>query len=194
MPTDPTPEQLDQWARLCAAARIADFPMYRVTRDGDVFAVGTNWRGLGVRRLRPAPNGHGYATVRMIRSDGRRVRCAIHRLVAAAFLPPRPSPRHQIRHLNADKSDARAVNLAWGTARDNALDRASHGRTAVGEHNGAARLTIEQVEAARRRVSAGESRRSVARDLGVDSRTINNVIAGRSWLTRAAALRERMEG
>jgi hypothetical protein len=33
-----------------------------------------------------------------------------------------------VRHLNGDKNDPRAANLAWGTAQENALDTIHHNR------------------------------------------------------------------
>lgn len=112
-------------------------PGYRITADGRVFSVEHNWRGYGERELSQVPHKDGYLTVRLT-VDGRRKRFAVHRLVAGQFLPPRPSPSHQVRHLDGDKTNNRVGNLAWGTAKDNADDREMHGRTSRGEAHGAA--------------------------------------------------------
>lgn len=114
--------------------KTAHTPIYEVTADGRVFSCSTNWRGHGKRELRQTPNADGYPSVRVI-LWGRRRRMAVHRLVAQYHLPPRPSPRHEVRHLNGIKTDNRAVNLAWGTCQDNANDRASHGRTSSGTNH-----------------------------------------------------------
>lgn len=107
-------------------------PGYEVTRDGRVFSVASNWRGYGKREMRQPTNDDGYPSVRII-LDGRRKRIAVHVLVAREHLPPRPSPNHEIRHLDGNKMNPAADNLAWGTQKENADDRERHGRTSRGE-------------------------------------------------------------
>ena len=102
-------------------------PGYEVLPDGRVFSS-LNWRGYGRRELQQTPNSHGYPSVRML-VGGRRKRLLVHTLVAARFLPARPSPAHEVRHLDGDKSNCVVWNLAWGTRKDNADDRQRHGRT-----------------------------------------------------------------
>lgn len=107
-------------------------PGYRVTPDGRVFSTEHNWRGYGEREMRQTLNSDNYPSVRLT-VNGRRVRLATHRLVARDYLPPRPSPAHEIRHLDGNKMNAHASNLAWGTRKENADDRERHGRTSRGE-------------------------------------------------------------
>lgn len=102
-------------------------PGYEVTREGRVFST-SNWRGLGRRELVADLNDDGYPSVRLT-IGGKRTRYAVHVLVARAHLPSRPSPRHEVRHLDGNKLNPRADNLAWGTRKDNADDRERHGRT-----------------------------------------------------------------
>ncbi|EEL5265788.1 hypothetical protein GMF57_12335 [Salmonella enterica] len=104
---------------------------YEVTPDGKVFSLDSNWRGYGKRELAQHLNSHGYPSVR-IYVNGARKRMAVHVLVAKEYLPPRPSESHQIRHLDGNKLNNSASNLAWGTAKENADDRKSHGRTSCG--------------------------------------------------------------
>lgn len=107
-------------------------PGYEVTRDGKVFSVESNWRGYGRREMKQTQNDDGYPSVRII-VNGRRKHIAVHILVALHFLPPRPSPKHEIRHLDGNRNNPHADNLAWGTQQDNADDRERHGRTSRGE-------------------------------------------------------------
>lgn len=123
-------------------------PGYRVTRDGRVFSCATNWRGYGEREMGQPVNSHGYPTVRLV-VDGRRKRFAVHRLVAWEYLPPKPSPEHEIRHLDGNKMNSHADNLAWGTRQDNADDRERHGRTSRGAAHAAAIRASSHADAVR---------------------------------------------
>lgn len=170
--------RVDELRALIAAATCA--PGYQVTRDGRVFSTASNWRGYGARELQQTSNSHGYARVRMM-IDGRRKSPVVHKLVAAAFLEPRPSARHQIRHLNGNRMDPSADNLAWGTAKDNADDRAAHGTTARGERSGCSKLTRDDVATIRSLSRDGVSNRKIARQIGVANSTIDRVVSGHSW-------------
>jgi len=120
----------------------AHTPGYEILPDGRVFSS-LNWRGYGRRELQQTENSHGYLSVRML-VDGRRKRMLVHTLVAARFLPDRPSSTHEIRHLDGNKHNNHAANLAWGTRKDNADDRERHGRTSRGErHSAAIRAGLE---------------------------------------------------
>lgn len=106
-------------------------PGYEVMRDGRIFSS-SNWRGYGRRELTPDLNDDGYPSVRLT-INGKRTRYAVHVLVAENFLPPKPSDKHEIRHLDGNKMNSHADNLAWGTKKENADDREAHGRTSRGE-------------------------------------------------------------
>jgi len=127
-------------------------PGYEVTADGRVFSVGHNWRGYGRREMKQTPNSDGYPSVKLT-INGKKIRLAVHKLVALWFLTPRPSPKHEIRHLDGDKWNRSAANLAWGTQKDNADDRERHGRTY--------HMTSEEARAKSAR--ANEVRRAKAR-------------------------------
>lgn len=107
-------------------------PGYEVERDGRIFSVSSNWRGLGRRELRQDLNNDGYPSVRLT-INGKRTRYAVHKLVALHHLPPRPSEAHEVRHLDGNKMNPNATNLAWGTQKENADDRERHGRTSRGK-------------------------------------------------------------
>lgn len=106
-------------------------PGYEVMRDGRIFS-NHNWRGTGRRELTQELNYHGYPSVRMT-IEGKRIRYAVHVLVAAKYLSSRPSAGHEVRHLDGNKLNSHADNLAWGTKKENAADREAHGKTSRGE-------------------------------------------------------------
>jgi HNH endonuclease/NUMOD4 motif-containing protein len=104
---------------------------YEASDQGDVRSLdraeqwGQYTRRRRGRLLKANPNPAGYLQVGLCK-DGGQANVAVHRVVAAAFLGPRPA-EHEVRHLNGQKTDNRAENLAWGTAKENAADRQAHG-------------------------------------------------------------------
>lgn len=73
------------------------------------------------------------------------------------------------------------AHLRIGTHADNIADKVARNRQAKGEGNGRARLTAPQVLEIRRRGDAGESRTALAREFGVDHRTIVYIIQRVNW-------------
>lgn len=116
------------------------FPNYEVSSLGRVRSAdmrcGARNGGVAIRKgreLKQAVKASGYRQV-SVTAGGRVLSFLVHRLVAIAFLGE-PEAGQQVRHLNGDKSDNRASNLAWGSAKENALDRADHGNTMRGERH-----------------------------------------------------------
>lgn len=108
------------------------FPGYGVTEDGRVISE-TNWRGYGDRELRQHKNKDGYFFVRL-NIEGKRRKLRVHTLVALAFHGERPSPQHQVRHLDGTRTNNHANNLRWGTISENAMDRQRHGTCRAAEN------------------------------------------------------------
>ena len=158
-------------------ARATVFPGYFITRDGRVIST-IPWRGQQCRVLRAHPNRYGYYRVH-VTQNGRRKQAAVHKLVAAAFLPSRPSSKHELRHLDGNKANNRDTNLAWGTRKDNADDRERHGRTARGVQNGFAKLTDENV----RQILTAPNRcgARIARQMGISASRAQQIRRGDGW-------------
>lgn len=51
----------------------------------------------------------------------------IHVMVCEVFHGPRPTPQHQVAHINGDRLDNRAANLRWATPSENIADQVRHG-------------------------------------------------------------------
>lgn len=90
------------------------------------------WRNMPSRELRPSINRGGYPTVVLCR-DGERWTVGVHRLVAEAFLGPRPDGM-AVCHGNDIKTDNRIENLRFDTWSSNQEDRVR-----LGSHDLAAR-------------------------------------------------------
>lgn len=100
--------------------RIPGHPDYEVSDLGRVRSWKQSGRGGPPPRYLAGGTSAGYRHVLLL-TDGRRTTGFVHRLVALAFLGPRPD-RHETRHLNGDKLDNRLSNLAYGTHSQNGLD------------------------------------------------------------------------
>jgi len=162
------------------------------TADGRILSCARAGR---LRERRPNLGPRGYLQLVVTTAAGM-FGHPVHRMVTEAFHGPRPTPQHQVRHLNGDRTDNRAENLAWGTAQENIDDRAVHGTTASGARNGAstkpsrrprgekngnAILTAAEVDAIRRRLDAGELRADVARDIDVSWNVVDRIARGVTW-------------
>lgn len=98
---------------------VEGFPDYEVSSEGRIRFNGDV--------LNPPLNSNGYLRLAMVpEGGGRKVRRYVHQLVAVAFHGPRPAGK-EVRHLNGQPLDCRAVNLAWDTHRRNMLDIVDHG-------------------------------------------------------------------
>jgi hypothetical protein len=105
----------------------------------------------------------------------------VHRLVCEAF-HGRPSDFLVVRHLNGDRYDNRAINLAWGMPSENCQDSIKHG-THQGSNNGRSKLTEEQVSAIKNILNANSklSRNMFAKALGITRTAIGHIEKGRQW-------------
>ena len=163
----------------CEAIPIAGYDGYFITPDGIVIST-VPWRGHDFRILEQSPNKYGYMRVRLTVAGKRKPRY-VHRLVADAYLQPRPSNCDQLRHLDGDKKNNKADNLEWGTAKSNASDRDRHGTTAKGEHNGFSYLHNIDVVIIRKLLSAGLSQRKIASLFGINQTTVGRINRGETW-------------
>jgi len=105
----------------------------------------------------------------------------VHRVVAAAFLGPRPDG-HVINHKNGDKADNRAENLEYLTPSDNAIHAYRTGLQQRGEKHGRAKLTDENVAEIRERYTGGWGQQAqLAREYGVSQGLISQIVRGEIW-------------
>lgn len=150
---------------------------YQVSNLGRVRSVGHYvQRWVEGRVLRPRIRKEGYPVV-TISGVGPK---DVHQLVALAFLGPKEAGQ-QVRHLNGNRQDPSADNLAYGTQSDNERDKFRYG-------NKARKLTTDQVLEIRQRAHSGERYADLAREYDVSWTTINHIVKGVTfaWLTKDA--------
>jgi hypothetical protein len=150
---------------------------YEVSSAGRVLS-----RKYGRERiLRQASDKDGYLVV-TVWEDHKKARKRVHALVLLAFVGPAPAEA-QCRHLNGNNQDNRPGNLAWGTAAENAADRAAHGHTTSGTRLWSAKLTPDSAVRVRKMAKAGMTHRQIAALVGICKSQVSNVVNRVSWKT-----------
>jgi len=165
---------------------------YSVTSDGRVFTHRRRFglgqgRGGGVkidwefsRELNSFSGSGGYPYFSVRVGDSQRS-IPLHMLLLDAFVGPRPI-NMECRHLDGDPQNNKLENLCYGTVKQNAEDRARHGRDRCGENHPRAKLTAAQVATIRgKHTQVQESIAQLARDYGVGESTIRDIVKGRKW-------------
>ncbi len=162
---------------------ILEAPDYGVSQDGRVCRLTPRKACVKANdALKPAINHCGYVRYYLVFPDGRRGWRFCHRLVADAWLPPKQNDKQVVAHLNGDKSDNRAANLAWVTYAENESHKRLHGTALLGARNPAAKLTEDQVINIRRQhFQGGATFTEIARSLGLSRPTVRHAVQGRLW-------------
>jgi len=167
---------------------VASVPGYTVAEDGRVFAPSlwiVAWarasgkvpyalgRVCQTRPLRPLPNDGGYLRVRV--QLGTRVAWRpVHALVLEAFVGPRPSPRHHGAHLDGNRHNNHAENLAWKLPHENERDKRHHGTAPRGGHT--PRLSAAKVRALRAAAASGASFSKLAKRYGIHRSSVARIV------------------
>ena len=135
----------------------------------------------------------GYPQLTLYRPGHKPTWVTVHSLVCEAFHGPKPTPHHEAGHLNGNRQDCRAENLAWLTRSENRAQSYRDGRKTSGAAgrpgagNCAARLTEDDVRAIRRDYEPGNRRHTpgnsheLADKYGVTTATIVLAATRRTW-------------
>lgn len=105
----------------------------------------------------------------------------IHYLVICAFISPRPSIKHEVRHLDGCKTNNSYKNLSWGTRRENVQDAIKHKTATVGARNGGAKFTTTEIGDILVSLSTGERASSIARRFKVSPSIISDIKLDKSY-------------
>lgn len=191
LPTDPK-DHIEIWKQ------IRDYP-YSVSNYGKVRRdIGTRctWSG---RILKSAPDSDGYPKV-VLSINNKRICAAVHVLVCEAFNGLPQIGQNQVRHLDGNKLNICPENLKWGSAKENADDRAIHGNTKRGEFSAKAKLTDAKVlslrqEYNRLKVEAISSGKKyvprgwlfdLSKELGLHKQSVLKILTGQGYLNASS--------
>lgn len=161
--------------------------LYEVSDHGRVRSVNrvdSQGRNLKGRVLKERANSQGYKLV-CLSSKGAHTNARVHVLVAQAFVAGQLIGA-QVLHRDDVPHHNIALNLRWGTAKDNGADRVANGRSATGERNGRSKLTSDQVAEIKRRLAGGAVRNHLRKEFGVSFQTIERIASGESWRSACA--------
>jgi hypothetical protein len=162
---------------------IAFAPDYAVSSLGRVKRIKADSLGRGKGKMLKLPVGDAGYPCCSIHVDRKQHHRRVYRLVADAFLGPKPTPKHEVRHLDGDHLNTRADNLAWGTSAENKADCLRHGTRSWGERRPMAKLTEQAVIEIRR---SKEMQKSLAARYGVTQGLVSAVKLGKVWKHVAA--------
>ncbi len=166
----------DERQAMQVTATIDRLPEYIFNADGTVVSLVKS----KPRKLKPIQMG-AYVGLQLRRADGTREKQYVHRLICEAFHGA-PTDGQECRHLNGNKSDNRADNLAWGTRAENEADKEAHGTLPKGERNPMAKLSAQVVTQMRAdRAKTGDSFSRIAAKHGVSTMTAYRAITGQAW-------------
>lgn len=153
---------------------ISDAPSYMVSSWGDV-----RRRKVNAKMLKGDTDPKGY---RRVLIHGKHMRVA--RLVCEAFHGPCPRG-HECAHLDGNKDNNSATNLAWVTRSENTKHSILHGTYSYDRPSGArhpsAKLTEIEVREIRKKAAAGASRRALAAEYGISSTQAHRIIKQEKW-------------
>jgi len=152
---------------------------YFATRDGRIFSS----RRRRTVELRQCMDSWGYKSLSIL-VDGRLKTTRVHILILKAFQGPRP-PNAVSRHLDGNKENNSASNLAWGTQSQNVLDCVKHG-TQICLRRGAdrpmAKLQTLDVIAIREHYKRGHyTQAKLGQMFGIDQTTVSIIVTGKQW-------------
>lgn len=152
------------------------FPEYEIREDGTPVSHKSG-SPVAVAVSEKEPGGH----LRFAVCDGKKRRnIYVHFALLFLFGPPRPSSKHECRHLDGNPANNALGNLAWGTKKDNADDRRAHGRNPTGEKHGRAKLSEPQAREVLS-LKGSLSQEACARRFKVSRRAVRMIWDGVNW-------------
>lgn len=148
--------------------QVKAWPSYWVSDEGLV------WSEASSRLLSGLTSRDGYRKIHLT-GQGHHEQRFVHRLVAELWVE---GSGEQVRHIDGDKLNNRAENLAWGTCRENIMDKWTHGKMPHGEGHHANKIPVSDIPAIR---ASAESNTAIATRYGVSRAAIYAIKVRKSY-------------
>lgn len=101
--------------------------------------------------------------------------------MALAFLGPKPSPLHQVAHLDGQRLNNHVSNLAWLLPIENNAHKDLHGTRLRGSQIHSAKLVEAQVVLIRQALAVGIWQCVLAQTYGVSDSTVSLIARAKTW-------------
>lgn len=133
--------------------------------------------------LKAPTNAYGYPIV-SIRVGKKPTTQTVHRLVAAAFLPP-PATKMEVNHKDGDKTNNRASNLEWSDRESNMRHASEQNLMRTQKQRKAcilrSKINLEVAEEIRKAVKNGLSQDKAAKQFGTHQPTVSKIVRNLIW-------------
>lgn len=157
------------------------YPGYEVSADGVVRTTQRRPRSaypIGYV-LTPFTEKDGRVGVNLT-INGKHRATRVARIVADAWIGPRPHPKFEICHWDGNPANNHYKNLRWDTRSNNHSDKLRHGTHQRGERSHRAKLTAEQVADIR---ASTDLQRVIAARYGILQGHVSRIKNGLRWLS-----------
>ncbi len=143
--------------------------LYAATDDGLIYSHAAG------RCLSPTLINSGYYAVK-IQRGGHRANKTVHSLVALAYMGARPTPKHQINHLDGVKTNNAPANLEYATRSENQKHAFRNGLASVPFRN-----TDEWASKIKGMLAAGMKGIDIAREMGTTKAAVSRIKVGKTY-------------
>lgn len=154
-------------------------PQYEVSENGTVRRAIPAKNSPAGRVLSVCYHEYGYPRVPLT-INGQRVRTEVHKLVALAFLGPKPFEKAEVCHLDGNPRNNHFANLKWASHQENEAHKFLHGTTPRGERNGCAKLKEDDIRLIRK-IRHRHSLSQLGKMFGVEPRAISKICRNERW-------------
>lgn len=166
----------------------SDTAIHRLMSDGRILPDGTirRARTRGCHLWWTARNGYVCVTAYI---DGERINLMRSHIVCSIHHGNRPTPQHQVDHINRRRNDDRPENLRWVTQSENNRNMSAEciqQRNSIMRRNHGvvvnAKVTSKQAQEIRMlRANQGLSHRELGEIFGLSRRHVGDICAGKYW-------------
>lgn len=147
--------------------------LYSITIDGEVYS----WKNK--LYLKPQKQRNGYLTINLYKDKNFKTK-TIHRLVAETFLENKFN-KPFVNHKDLDKTNNKASNLEWVTAKEN-LQHACDNGIRIGEKNGNSKLNANQIKEIREKYKFRKyTYKDLSKEYGIGKNYIGRIINKIVW-------------